>query len=386
MDISRETVVVVLAVAALAPLLADFPSRVRVPIVVTEILAGIIVGPQVLDLAQPDVVLDTLSDFGLAFLFFMAGMEIEPETVRGRTAKLAGAGWLVSLILGMAFAAALYAGDVIGAPVLVGLALTTTALGALVPILRDADLTEHPFGRVVLATGAAGEFCPIVALSIVLAVASGEPWRTVLLIVFAVIVVGAGLLTTRARPARVVRLIEATMHSSGQLALRLALLLLGGLVAIAGSLGLDVVLGAFAAGFIIGLITRTPSARDFRVKLDAVGYGFLIPIFFITTGLGFDLDSLIDDPGSMLLVPFFALLFLLARGLPAYLLARAELPRRERTALGFMAASALPLVVAITEIATADGTLAEDDAAALVGAAMLSLLLFPLVGTALVRR
>ena len=297
MDISRETVVVVLAVAALAPVLADLPSHVRVPIVVTEILAGIIVGPQVLDLAHPDAVLDTLSDFGLAFLFFMAGMEIEPETVRGRAAKLAGAGWLVSLILGMTFAAALYASDVIGAPVLVGLALTTTALGALVPILRDADLTEHPFGRMVLATGAAGEFCPIVALSIVLAVASGEPWRTVLLIVFAVIVVGAGLLTTRARPARVVRLIEATMHSSGQLALRLALLLLGGLVAIAGSLGLDVVLGAFAAGFIIGLITRTPSARDFRVKLDAVGYGFLIPIFFISTGLGFDLDSLIDDPG-----------------------------------------------------------------------------------------
>ncbi len=377
---------VVLAVAALAPLLADLPSRVRVPVVVTEILVGIIVGPQVLDLAHPDAVLDTLSDFGLAFLFFMAGMEIEPEALRGRAAKLAGAGWLVSLILGLAFAAALYAGDVIGAPVLVGLALTTTALGALVPILRDAGLTEHRFGRFILATGAAGEFCPIVALSVVLAIASGDPWRSALLLVFAVIAVAAGLLTTRARPERVVRLIDATMHSSGQLALRLALLLLGALVAVAGSLGLDVVLGAFAAGFIVGLITRAPSARDFRVKLDGVGYGFLIPIFFISTGLEFDLDSLLDDPGSLLLVPFFASLFLLARGLPAYLLARADLPRRERTALAVMTASALPLVVAITEIATENGTLAEDDAAALVGAAMLSLLLFPLIGTALVRR
>ena len=386
MDISRETVVVVLAVAALAPLLADLPSRVRVPVVVTEILAGIIVGPQVLDLAHPDAVLDTLSDFGLAFLFFMAGMEIEPETVRGRSAKLAGAGWLVSLVIGMAFAAALFAGGVIGAPVLVGLALTTTALGALVPILRDADLTGHRVGRMVLATGAAGEFLPIVALSIILAVASGELWHTLLLLVFAVFAVGTGLVTTRARPARVVRLIDATMHSSGQLALRLALLLLGVLVAVAGSLGLDVVLGAFSAGFIVGLITRVDSARDFRVKLDAVGYGFLIPIFFITTGLGFDLDSLIDDVGSMLLVPFFATLFLISRGLPAFLLARADLPRRERTALAFMTASALPLVVAITEIATEEGKLAEDDAAALVGAAMLSLLLFPLIGTALVRR
>jgi Kef-type K+ transport system membrane component KefB len=385
-DISRETVVVVLAVAALAPLLADLPSRVRVPVVVTEILAGILVGPEVLDLAHPDAVLDTLSDFGLAFLFFMAGMEIEPATLRGRSAKLAGAGWLVSLLLGMAFAAALYAGDVIGAPVLVGLALTTTALGALVPILRDAHLTDHPVGRMVLATGAAGEFCPIVALSVILAVASGELWHTLLLVVFALVAVAAGLLTTQLRPARVVRLIDATMHSSGQLALRLALLLLGILVAVAGSLGLDVVLGAFSAGFIVGLITRVDSARDFRVKLDAVGYGFLIPLFFISTGLGFDLDSLIDDPGSMLLVPFFASLFLLARGLPAFLLAHADLPARERTALAFMTASALPLVVAITEIATDDGTLKEDDAAALVGAAMLSLLLFPMVATALVRR
>ena len=376
----------VLAVAALAPLLADLPARLRVPIVVTEILAGIVVGPQVLDLAQPDAVIETLSSFGLAFLFFMAGMEIDPAEVRGQPARLAAAGWVVSLLLGMAFAAALYAADVIGAPVLVGLALTTTALGALVPILRDAGLIEHRLGRLALAGGAAGEFAPIVALSVILAIASGEPWRTVLLIVFAAVAVGAGLLATRARPARVVRLIEATMHSSGQLAIRMALLLLGALVALAGSLGLDVVLGAFAAGFITGLVTRGPAARDFRGKLDGVAYGFLIPIFFIATGLGFDLDSLLDDPGSLLLVPFFAALFLLARGLPAFLLARSELPARERAALGFMTASALPLVVAITEIATENGTLAEDDAAALVGAAMLSLLVFPLAGTALVRR
>ena len=386
MEISRETVVVVLAVAALAPLLADVPTRVRIPIVVTEILAGIVVGPQVLDLAQPDPVLDALSDFGLAFLFFMAGMEIEPALVRGQPARLAAAGWLVSLILGMAFALALYAGDVIGAPVLVGLALTTTTLGALVPILRDAGITDRPVGRFVLAGGAAGEFGPIVALSIILAVASGEPWRTALLVVFAVATLAAGLLTTRARPRRVVRLIEATMHSSGQLALRLALLLLGALVALAGSLGLDVVLGAFAAGFIVGLVTRGESGRVFHVKLDAVGYGFLIPLFFISTGLEFDLDSLLDDVGSLLLVPFFASLFLLARGLPAFLLARSALPARDRAALGFMTASALPLVVAITEIATDNGTLREDDAAALVGAAMLSLLLFPVVGTALLRR
>jgi Kef-type K+ transport system membrane component KefB len=384
-EISRETLVVVLAVAALAPLLADLPAHVRVPVVVTEIVAGIVVGPQVLDLAQPDAVLDTLSEFGLAFLFFMAGMEIDPAHMRGRPAALAARGWVASFALGMAVAAALWATGAIGAPVLVGLALTTTALGALVPILKDAGLAEHRVGRLVLAGGAAGEFGPIVALSIILAIASGEPWRTVLLVVFAVIAVGAGLLATRARPERVVRLVGATMHSSGQLALRLALLLLGGLVVLAGSLGLDVVLGAFAAGFIVGLVARGEDARAFHVKLDAVGYGFLIPIFFISTGLGFDLDAL-GNATTLLLVPAFAALFLLVRGVPAWLLARSELPERERTALAFLTASALPLVVAITEVATENGELATDDAAALVGAAMLSLLAFPLVGTALLRR
>jgi Kef-type K+ transport system membrane component KefB len=385
MEISRSTILVVLVVMALAPVLADLTRTVRVPIVITEIVAGIVVGPQVLDLAQPDALSRALAEFGLAFLFFMAGMEIDPGNMRGRPAVLAARGWAWSLAIGMAAAFVLWSANGIGAPVLVGLALTTTSLGALVPILRDAELTEHRVGRLVLAAGAAGEFGPIVALSVVLGIASGEPWHTALLVVFGAVAVLAGLLATRARPARVVRLVQATMHSSGQLALRLSLLLLGGLVVLAGSLGLDVVLGAFAAGFIVGLVTREVDAHDFHVKLDAVGYGFLIPIFFINTGLGFNLDAL-GEPGTLLLVPLFALLFLLARGVPAWVLSRRDLEGHERTALGFMTAAALPLVVAITEVATENGELAEDDAAALVGAAMLSLLIYPLAGTALLRR
>jgi Kef-type K+ transport system membrane component KefB len=384
-EISRETLLVVLAVAALAPVLSDLPAHLRVPVVVTEIVAGIIVGPQVLGLAEPDPLLDALSDIGLAFLFFMAGMEIDPARMRGRPAQLAARGWAVSLVLGIAAACVLWAIGAIGGPVLVGLALSTTALGALVPILKDAGLAEGPVGRLALAGGAAGEFGPIVALSIVLAVASGEPWRTVLLVVFAVVAVAAGLLATRARPTRLVRLVEVTMHSSGQLALRLSLLLLGALVVLAGSLGLDVVLGAFTAGFIVGLVARGDESHAFHIKLDGVGYGFLIPIFFISTGLTFDLDAL-GNLGTLLMVPLFAALFLFARGLPAFALTGHELTSRERTALALLTASALPLVVAITEVATENGTLGTDDAAALVGAAMLSLLVFPLVATGLLRR
>ena len=383
--IDLDSLLVVLAVAALAPVVADLPARVRVPGVVAEIVLGIVIGPQVLGLADTDELIETLSEFGLAFLFFFAGMEIDLVQMRGRPLAPAARGWAISLVLGMAAGAALWAAGVIGAPVLVGLALTTTALGALVPILRDAGLADGVLGRHVFAAGAAGEFGPIVGLSVILAVASGELWRTLLLLVFAAVAGITGLVAVRARPARLVRLVDATMHASGQLALRLAILLLGALVILASSLGLDIVLGGFAAGLIVGLIARGESAHDFHVKLDGIGYGFLIPIFFIATGLEFDLDALLGSAAALALVPGFALLFVLARGTPAWLLYRRELATRDRAALALMTSSALPLVVAITEVAVENGRLAELDAVALVGAGMLSLLAFPILASALVR-
>ena len=385
MDVDRESLLVVLAVAALAPVLADLPKRLGVPIIVAEIVLGIVVGPQVLGLAKEDGLIEALSEFGLAFLFFLAGMEIDIDRIRGRPAKLAASAWAASLGLGLLAAGGLWAADVISGPVLVALALATTALGALVPILRDAGITERPLGLHAMASGAAGEFGPIVSLSIVLAIASGEAWRTVLLLVFAAVAVGVGLLALRARPERLVRLVETTMHSSGQLALRLSLLVLGGLFVLAASLGLDVILGAFAAGLIVGLVARGEAAHDFHVKLDGVGYGFLIPIFFIDTGIGFDIDALLGDAATLAMLPVYAALFLVVRGLPTWVAYRHDLPTRERAALALMSAAALPLVVAITQIAVERGTIDEADAVALVGAGMVSLLVYPLVALRLAR-
>jgi Kef-type K+ transport system membrane component KefB len=385
-DVDRETLLAVLVVAALAPVVADLPSRVRVPIVVAELVMGIVIGPDVLGLAEPGQLLDIFKQLGLGFLFFLAGMEIDFDRVRGAPASLALRGWGMSLAIGLAAAGVLYAVDLAGAPVLVGLALTTTALGALVPIIKDAGLADSRYGRFTLAAGATGELGPIVALSLVLAVESGDPWRTLLLVVFALISVGTAAVALRARPTRVVRLLEATMHSSGQLAVRLAVLLLVSLFLLAGSLGLDVVLGAFTAGLIAGLVSRGEAAHAFHVKLEGIGYGFLIPIFFIATGIEFDLDALFSSVGTIALVPLFAALFILARGTPAWVLYRNELAARERVALALMSASALPLIVAITEVATESGRLGDEEAVALVGAGMISLLVLPAVAVGLVRR
>ena len=385
MEITHVDVLVVAAIAAMAPILADLSRRIRLPIVVAEIALGIVVGPEVLDIARTDSFIEALSTFGLAFLFFLAGMEIDFARIRGAPLRLGAGGWLLSVALGLGVAVALWAAGAIGAPILVGLALTTTTLGTLMPVLRDSGILDERFGRYVLGAGTAGEFGPLVIVSIILAVEAGEPWRSVLLFAFAAIVVGSTVVL-RARPARVVRLVETTMGTSGQLAIRLSVLLVVALVVLASQFGLDVILGAFAAGIIVGLMIRDRDAHEFETKLDAIGYGFLIPVFFIATGMDFKADALLSSPSALALLPGFALMFLIVRGLPAWLLYRTELDRPARLSLAFFSASALPLVVAITEIGTDVGVMREEEASSLVGAAMLSILVYPVLALALRRR
>lgn len=386
MEITNVDILIVATVAALAPILVDLTRRMRVPVVVAEIALGIVVGPQVLGLADTDSFIEALSTFGLAFLFFLAGMEIEFERIRGAPIERGLAGWLMSVVLGAAVALVLHQAGVIHATVLVALALTTTALGTLMPILRDAGVLDRRFGTYVVGAGAAGEFCPVVIVSVILAIDAGDPWRSTLLFVFAAVVVVAALVALRAAPARLVRLVATTMETSGQLAVRLTLLLIVALAVLASEFGLDVILGAFGAGIVVGLLVRGSDSHEFAAKLDAIGFGFLIPVFFIATGMDYDLDALLSDPTAIALVPGLALLFLFTRGLPVLLLYRRELSPAERPPLALFSAAALPLLVAITQIGIDTGTMRTDVAVSLVGAGMLSVLLYPLLALTLLRR
>lgn len=386
MEVAHADILVVATIAALAPLLADLSRRLKVPIVVAEIALGIVVGPQVLELATTDQFIESLSTFGLAFLFFLAGMEIDFERIRGAPVRHGVGGWAISVLAASAVAAILHLAGVIHATVLVALALTTTALGTLMPILRDSGILDQRFGNFVVGAGAAGEFCPVVIVSIILAIDAGEAWHSILLLVFAAVVVATTVLALRARPARVVRLVETTMGTSGQLAVRLSVLLIVGLAVLASEFGLDVILGAFAAGIIVGIVIRGTDAHEYLGKLDAVGFGFLIPVFFVATGMDFDLDGLLSNASSLVLVPGFALLFLAVRGLPVLLLYRDDLPRAERPALALFSAAALPLLVAITQIGLDTGAMRGEVAVSLIGAGMLSVLVYPLAALLVHRR
>jgi Kef-type K+ transport system membrane component KefB len=376
------------AVAVLAPVLSDVLPRVRLPVAVLEIALGIVVGPQVLGLVHPDVVVAALSDIGLAFLFFLAGFEIDPDRIKGRPLELAAAGWLLSVVLGLALGTALHAAGLVGSGLYVGMAMSTTAIGTLMPILRDAGVLSSRLGPLVLAAGAVGEFGPIALSAIVFDRERGVVGAALVLNLFAVVVLAGVVVARRWQPVRLGRLIRQTMHSSGQVAVRLSMLLIVAGVAVATVFGLDFLLGAFAAGLVAAEAARTAGAEGreqaelLRVKYEGIGFGFIIPIFFIVTGVRFDLHALLASPVSLALVPLFLVLFLVVRGAPVPLLYRRDADRPDLVRLVLLSATQLPLVVAITDLGVAAGELTTATAASLVGAAMASVFLLPAVALA----
>ena len=373
-----QSLVLVLAASAGGAMLSRVHRRFVLPTVVIEIALGILIGPEVLDLATADSYIQFLATIGLVFLFFFAGLEVVEKRVP-RVALLRGsAGWLISLALGLAVGIALHGAGVDGEWWLLGVALATTALGTLVPILSDTGLLETRLGIAVLGTGVAGEFWPIVVISVFLTGAYGAVEEVLLLIGFGALIALAAATALRARPPRILRVLHETIHTTGQAAVRLSVLVLGALVLLATEVGFDFVLGAFAAGLVVGLALDVPEGEVVRMRLEGIGFGFLIPVYFVVTGVTFDLDSLLTSTGLALGALFLALL-LVVRGASALLWYRA-LGVRWTASLAVFAATGLPLIVAIVDIGTDRGAIADDVGASLIGAGMLSVLVYPLVG------
>lgn len=389
MTASAATIVLVPAAVAAAPLLATWLGRiVRIPLVVFEIAFGILLGPAVLGWVSPDEIISSLADFGLAMLFFLAGSEIDIDRIRGRVLNRSILGWLVALVVGLAVGIGL--GALLGygpiAGVFIGIALTSTALGTIMPVLRDAGELRTPFGTAVIGIGAAGEFGPLIAISLFLS-GRNPGVAAVVLLAFIVLATTAIVISARGRHRNLHAMITTTLRTSGQFAVRFVILIVAAMVALSLVLGLDMLLGAFAAGMIVRFILAdaTPADREaVETKLEAVGFGFLVPVFFVVTGLRFDLQALISYPTALLLLAGFALLLLLVRGLTGLFTAPPGASAQDRRAIVLLAATGLPIIVAVTDIGTESGDLPAAVASALVGAGMLSVLLFPLV--ALVQR
>jgi Kef-type K+ transport system membrane component KefB len=384
---SLDGLLIVVAVAFSAPFALGLVPRLRIPAVVLEIVAGIVVGPSVLGWVEPDATITVMAALGLAFLLFLGGLEVDFAQLRGRVLRRTAGGYAVSLALALAVSVALGAAGLVQTPLLVAIALGSTSLGVLIPVLKDGGQIRTPLGRLVLAGGSLADFAAIILLSLLF---TGEGGAGATLVLIGALVGLAAVVLVVVRGAQHSLRIRADLHrlqdTTAQIRVRGALVLLVGLAAAAERLGLEVILGAFAAGAILALgdPDRGMTHPDFRRKLEAVGFGVFIPIFFVTSGVRFDLGALAASGSALAMVPLFLLALLLARGLPA-LLYRPLLDRRETLVAGLLQATSLPFLVAATAIGREAGLIGAGEAAALIAAGLLSVLLFPAAALALLR-
>jgi Kef-type K+ transport system membrane component KefB len=386
-DVSFVNLLVVVAVAVAAPLIVGYLPRLRVPAVVLEIVGGIIIGPSVLGWVQVDLPVAILALFGLAFLLFLAGLEIDVHRLRGRLLRFAVFGYLVTLVLGYGAGVSFTAAGWVSQPLLLAIALSATSLGLVVPVLKDAGQVHSQVGQTALAAASVADFAAIVLLSLFFSSAGGSTGsKVVVLAAFAGLVAVTGLVVSgAARSMRLGQVLVRLQDTTAEIRVRCAVLLLVGFTFLAEKFGLESILGAFLAGAIVGLVDRDSSSHPrFRTKLEAIGYGFLIPVFFVSSGIRLDLTGLLHNPSALVRVPVFLLALLVVRGLPALLGLRANGPKAT-LALGLLQATSLPFLVTVTQIGVALGKITPVTAAALVCAGLLSVLIFPLLALGILR-
>jgi Kef-type K+ transport system membrane component KefB len=375
-----DALVPVAAVALLAPVLLGLLPRLPVPQVVLLLLGGIVIGPDVLALSSPGEV-RVLADVGLGFVFLLAGYEVDLRVFREDAGRRAVAAWFVSLGLALGVVGALAAAGLVHAFVPAALALTTTALGTLLPILRERGLLRGRLGRYLLAAGGVGELFPVLAIAIFL----GTQSRFVALLSIAAVGVLALVLVLARRAVhkggRLATVIRLGQNETAQITLRGTILLLLALISLTDQFHLDAVLGAFLAGVVLRQWAG-PTAPVLESKLDSVGYGFFIPLFFVYSGMALDVRSIADAPLRLLL--FFGLM-LAVRGLPALAVYRGVLRLRQRVQTALITTTTLPVLVALTEIGLRNGTMLRENAAALVGAGVLTVLVLPALAVAIDR-
>ncbi|MEQ1728747.1 MAG: cation:proton antiporter [Vicinamibacterales bacterium] len=380
--------VIVCVVAFLAPLVSHVIPRARVPAIVLEILAGIVIGPSVLNWVQMDEPIRVLSTLGLAFLLFLAGLELELRLLVGRRLELASMGFIASAVLAYAISLGLHALGLVESSLLVAICLSATALGIIAPILKDANESGSEFGQLVIAASSIADFATILALSLLFSRESGSVGVKLVLIggflMVSVVVVVA--MVAAERWSALTTLLLRQQDSTAQIRIRGAFLLLVGFAAMAGGLGLEAILGAFIAGAMLSLLDHDYARTHpkFHDKLEAIGYGVFIPVFFVATGLRFDTGALFANAGTIVRVPIFLAALLIVRGAPA-LLYRPLVGSRRAFVAGLLQATSLPFIVATTTIGLELRELTDSNASALVAAGLLSVVVFPMTAVWLLR-
>jgi Kef-type K+ transport system membrane component KefB len=381
---------IVVAVGLAAPLALGFFPRLRLPAIVLEIVLGIVIGPSGLGWVKPDVPVSILSLIGLAFLLFLAGLEIDVQRLRGRILKLTALGFAASFAIAVVVGLGLHAGGFVKSPLFVAIVLVATSLGVIVPVLKDSGNISSSFGQLVIAAASIADFGAIILLSLFFSGrgSTSTAGTVILLGIFGFVVVLVGIAIAGVeRSMSLSSVLQRLQDTTAQIRVRAAFVLLIGFTALADTVGLETILGAFAAGALLSLIDRDESMThpQFRLKLEAVGFGVFIPVFFVTSGVRFDLNALFASGSTVARVPLFLLAIFVVRGLPAVVYVRL-LGRSRSVVAGVLQATSLPFIVAATQIGLQLGVVSRASAAGLVAAGLLSVVISPALGLMLLRR
>jgi Kef-type K+ transport system membrane component KefB len=380
--VSFTGVLVVGIVSVLVPVILGFVPALTVPGAVLEVIAGIVIGPSVLGWVHIDVAITVLADLGLGMLLFLAGLEIDLARLRGSLGRLAGMGFAASVVLGIAAGFALTGAGLGGRPLFLAVVLMSTSAGLLLPLLKDAGEEATRFGQLVMAAAALAEVATILLLSLLFSAASRTTAsRLASLAIFLCLLGALALALSRVRRLEALeRLLDRLENRSAQLRVRATLTLALAFGVLAYQFGFASILGAFAAGLLVRAtdLTGPHPHPQFELKLQGIGFGFLIPIFFIATGINFDLRALVSHPSALVEVPVFLLALLVVRGLPAVAFVR-MFGRRRAVVAGLMEATSLTFVIVATEIGVAARLISTATSASLLAAGLLSAAIFPTV-------
>lgn len=392
-ELNFTGLLLVIAAAVLVPLALGLVPKLPIPSVVFEIVAGILIGPGVLGLVKMDEPIRVLSTLGVAFLLFLAGFELNFDEVRGRALRLALLAFGLSAVLALALTVPLGLAGVILNPLLVAIILTATSLGIIVPILKDTGNLDTALGRLVVVACSVAEFGSIVLLSMFFSTTGpADPVRTLIklggMVVLTVAIFYLAMKRRDAGGGRVHDIMTRLADTSAQIRVRVAVLLLLGMLVISHDLGFESVLGAFMAGALLSAMTdpeRDPLAERSRAKLEAVGFGLFVPVFFVATGIQFPITEVLADPSALLRIPLFFVMLLIVRGVPARLL-RKDVGSGKVLPAAFMQATSLSFIVVGTQIGVQLGIMKPINAASFVAAGMLSVLIFPGAALSLLKK
>jgi Kef-type K+ transport system membrane component KefB len=388
MDLHFSNLLIVVAAGFAAPFALGFFPKVRLPAIVFELVLGIILGPAVLGWVSVDQPVAVMSLIGLAVLLFLAGIEIEFDMLRGKVLRATLIGFVLSFGIAIVLGLILKEAGLVKQPIFLAVLLCATSLGVLVPVLKDAGQVNSTFGQLVIAAGSIADFGAVILLSLLFSEKSTSTTSQVILLAgLFVIALLIGLAVAGIEHSKTVRMVLSRLQdTTAQIRVRAAFLILIGFVALAGKLGLEVILGAFLAGAIVSLVDQDRQMTHplFRRKLEAVGFGVFIPVFFVTSGVKYDLNALTSSGSTIVRVPIFLAALMIARGLPAVLYARL-IPRKQVAIAGLMQGTSLPFIVAGTAIGQQLGLISAGSSAALIAAGLLSVLIFPALSLSLLR-